>query len=120
MDIKARKSQLKQLTKYIIKRYKSHINNPILIMGDMNCFPKYEWDKNLIDKYLLHAFDNYDLDIQEALSNYPDLDRIFFINNGNLKYTLSYIDCYFDRSVGKLSDHYPLVAKLLIKENNKN
>lgn len=119
-DIEARKSQIIQLGEYIKKRYESKIYNPIIIMGDMNCYQGFEWNRDIIDNNFTHEFDKYGSTVWEAMPNYNDVDRIFYINNKYSKYILSaFMDCHFDRDIEKLSDHYPLIARFIIVENDR-
>lgn len=97
-DVVARKSQLEQLAKYISINDRSY---PLIVMGDFNSYPKYEWDKENIDYFLSLV-----PDLQLAFpDNYEDCDHIF-VRGINVK------RCYFDMSFGNLSDHKPLIAEL--------
>ena len=95
-DLEARKSQFNQLVNDILEYYKySLVHYPTLIIGDTNSYQKYEWDeKNIKDK---------------------DCDRIFYINSNKAQYSLEASKCYFDltfdKVMGSLSDHKPLVAE---------
>ena len=114
-DIKARKSQIDQLLDYIYKRHDEGIFNPIIIMGDTNSYNKYEWDLENIN-YFVNALNCVpEFECKEAIpENYSDCDRIFFINNDKYKYKINIKKCYFDmdfnKEIGRVSDHKPLVA----------
>ena len=117
-DLEARKSQFIQLTDMIISNYNSGNINPVIIIGDTNSYNKYEWDKENININLLHKI-NHDksLNIQEAIpNNYEDCDRIFYINNDKSQYKIDLIECEYDLEQ-KQSDHFPLIAKFNIIEN---
>ena len=107
-DSEARESQFKQLVDDIKEK---HSRNPIIIMGDTNCYNKYEWDVNNIELNLKHAIkDCPELEFNEAIpNNYSDCDRIFYINNLYCRKKLELEDCYFDLET-RLSDHRPLIA----------
>jgi hypothetical protein len=111
-DIEARKSQLKQLTKFILNNYDNGRNVPIIIMGDTNSSPKYEWDVKNINENLIKPINNeLELTISEAIpTNRLDVDRVFYINSINSEYLISPKDCYFDEGFDGLSDHLPLVT----------
>lgn len=106
-DVKARKSQLQQLTKYIIGKNSS---NPSIIMGDTNSTEKYEWDVENINKYLIEPINSQSgLSINESQpKNMTDVDRVFYVNSTASPYSLEVEDCYYD-SVS-YSDHKPLVT----------
>lgn len=111
-DIEARKSQLIQLTSYILDR---NSVNPIIIMGDTNSTIKYSWDVDNINEYLLKPINNSNyLTINEAVPN-DDIDRIFYINNVWSVYELKLIKCYYDKNI-HFSDHYPFIAELEIND----
>ena len=114
-DVETRKLQIDQLLDYIYNRHNKGIIHPIIIMGDTNSYNKYEWDIENI-KYLVDTL-NYisEFECKEAISeNISDCDRIFFINNSKCKYKISLKECYFDldfnKEIGRVSDHKPLVA----------
>jgi exonuclease III len=114
-DIETRKLQINQLLDYIFQRRDKGAINPIIIMGDTNSYDKYEWDKENI-KYLIDNL-NYipEFKCKEAIpENFVDCDRIFFINNNKCKHKINVKKCYFDldfnKDIGRVSDHKPLVA----------
>jgi exonuclease III len=112
-DVNARKSQLKQLTKYILEGYDGYgWNVPIIIMGDTNSSPNYEWDINNINENLIEPINATEgLTIKEVIpSNRLDVDRVFYINPALSKYVISPKECYFDEGFNGLSDHMPLVT----------
>lgn len=115
-DIEARKSQLQQLSDYIINR---NSNRPAIIMGDTNSTEKYEWDRINISNYLLDPINKTEsLSIMEAVpSNYVDVDRVFYVNNSNSKYELKVEECYFDLEQN-WSDHYPLVVRFTVEQKS--
>jgi len=117
-DIAARESELKQLTEYILDRYNSGRNVPVIIMGDTNSSPKYIWDVNNIDENLIKPINsNVELMISEAEpTNRLDVDRVFYINSFYSKYHITPKECYFDESFDRLSDHKPLVATFNISK----
>jgi hypothetical protein len=108
-DVEARESQFKQLTEHIIGNSR---NVPIIIMGDTNSSPSYEWDVNNINENLIKPInDKSELVIGEIVpSNKLDVDRVFYINSINSEYMITPKECYFDEGFGKLSDHNPLVV----------
>jgi exonuclease III len=109
-DIAARKSQFEQLTNRIKSRCFSGIYNPIIIMGDTNCYNKYEWDKKLVKDFIDELNNVPQLHAEEAIpENYDDCDRIFYINHENGEYQLELKECNFDLT-SSLSDHFPLSA----------
>ena len=55
-DIKARCKQIKQLTDFILNRYNLGYTNPIIIMGDTNCYK--EEDLFNIEEYLFKPINN--------------------------------------------------------------
>lgn len=112
-DIKARKSQLKQLVDFILNNTK---NNPAIILGDTNLDPIYSWDEETLQQYLLDPINaSESLKIEEIKpKNRVDVDRIFIINNTKASHCLEGVDCYFDEDFKGLSDHYPLVAEIKI------
>lgn len=115
-DVEARKSQFKQLINCIKSRYYEGMYNPIIIMGDTNCYNKYEWDKVLINDFIyeINSTISY-LHIKEAVpTNYEDCDRIFYINHEYGEYQLELKDCHFDSI--NLSDHHPLIATFNVIE----
>ena len=124
IDINARISQIKQLVNYIIGRYNDGIKRPIIIMGDTNSNVDFSWDKENIQKNLLDAINNVEgLSIEEVVpNNEKDVDRIFIINVDGAKNEIEKDDCYYDLSfneeIGKISDHWPLVANLYIKNKS--
>ena len=114
-DIKARQSQFKQLSDFILNRSK-YVHNPVIIMGDTNSYNKYEWDIQNLEKFKKNINANLELCCEEIIpNNYEDCDRIFIINNIYSQYKLESIDCYFDKEI-KLSDHKPLITVLNIRE----
>lgn len=108
-DLKARKAQLKQLVEFIINK---DSKNPMIIFGDTNCYDKYSWDKNNIEENLINPINNTDyLSIIEIHpSNHEDCDKIFLINNRQSKKEIKVKKCYFDKNMGGLSDHTPLIG----------
>jgi hypothetical protein len=113
-DIKARKSQLEQLSEYIINR---NASRPSIIMGDTNSTEKYEWDRENIKSYLLNPINSTGLMyIQEAVpANYIDVDRIFYINPISSTHAIEMKNCFFDPEIC-YSDHKPLMATFKIIE----
>lgn len=111
-DIKARKSQLEQLSEYIISR---NAPRPSIIMGDTNSTEKYEWDRENINNFLLNPVNaTGTLYIQEAVpSNYVDVDRVFYINSKNSNTSLKVKECYYDLEQ-HWSDHFPLIAEFTL------
>lgn len=111
-DIKARKSQLEQLSGYIINR---NASRPSIIMGDTNGTEKYEWDRENINNCLLNPINaTGTLYIQEAVpSNYVDVDRIFYINSRKSNTSLKVKECYYDLEQ-HWSDHFPLIAEFTL------
>ena len=96
-DVEARTVQLKQLTKYILKK---GINNPTIIVGDTNCTTKYSWDIQNIKNNLLNVIPG----IREVVpTNFSDVDRIFYVGD------LQFDECYYDVMMNE-SDHKPLVS----------
>lgn len=117
-DLEARKSQFNQLVNDILEYYKySLVHYPTLIIGDTNSYQKYEWDeKNIKDNLIEPIYKSDILTIDEAIAdNYKDCDRIFYINSNKAQYSLEASKCYFDltfdKVMGSLSDHKPLVAE---------
>lgn len=121
-DIQARASQLKQLSDYITERFMSGFTNPIIVMGDMNSSPEYQWDVNNINEYLVKPLKGLPfVGIKEVVpSNEKDVDRIFAINNIYSNFVLIPSGCAFGLEIGKgdgkPSDHWPLMATFVIKE----
>jgi hypothetical protein len=123
IDIKARESQLKQVTEYIIYRCGMGFNNPIIILGDTNSSVDFEWDRNNIETNLLNPINNDvpNLSIEEIIpTNMRDVDRIFIINNTKSKYEIKGVNCFYDTSfndeMGPVSDHKPLLTDIEIIE----
>lgn len=120
IDLKARESQLKQLVEYIMARYGSGINNPVIIMGDTNSSDDFSWDVDNINNNLIKPINEVSyLNIEEVIpTNFKDVDRMFIINNMKSRYSISGVDCFYDTSyneeIGSVSDHKPLVATLKI------
>jgi len=110
-DLKARKSQLKQLVNHIVN---NGSNNPTIILGDTNCYNQYAWDvdnlkENLIDP--INAIEN--LTIEEVIpDNFTDCDRIYIINNKSTKSSIRVKNCHFDKSMNDFSDHIPLITEI--------
>jgi len=117
-DVLTRQSQLNQLASYILKKTKKSqgFSNPAIIIGDTNCYNKYEWDAQNIERRLINSINkNPYLHIREITpENHSDCDKIFIINNKKRDYILSENKCYFDKTV-YYSDHYPLITNLSIK-----
>lgn len=111
-DIKARKSQLEQLSEYIISR---NAPRSSIIMGDTNSTEKYEWDRENINNCLLNPINaTGTLYIQEAVpSNYVDVDRVFYINSRKSNTSLKVKECYYDLEQ-HWSDHFPLIAEFTL------
>ena len=108
-DVAARESQFKQLINCIKSRYNRGINNPIIIMGDTNCYDRYKWDKDLVNNFISELNNIQYLHAKEAIpSNYNDCDRIFYVNHENGNHKLELEECNFN--LISLSDHRPLVA----------
>ena len=97
-DVAARRSQFEQLANTINLL---NAGDPLIVMGDFNSYPKYEWDKANID-YFLSLIPGLELAVP---GNYEDCDHIF-VRGFKVK------KCYFDLSFGSLSDHKPLIAEL--------
>jgi len=123
IDIKARESQLKQLTEYIIYRCGMGFNNPIIILGDTNSSVDFEWDRNNIETNLLNPINNDvpNLSIEEIIpTNIRDVDRIFVVNNSKSNYEIKVVNCFYDTSfndeIGPVSDHKPLLTDIEIIE----
>lgn len=120
-DIKARESQLKQLTEYIEKRYEEGYYIPSIIMGDTNSYDKYIWDINNLDMFLVHPINLVpSLTIKEAVpTNFEDVDRIYYINHEWAKHKIKLIDCQYgentNEDVGRLSDHRPFISTFTIE-----
>lgn len=120
-DVKARASQLRQLSDYIIDRYASGFVNPVIIMGDTNSCPDYEWDEKNIEENLFKPVKRIPLlGIQEVVpDNAKDVDRIFIINNACSGYVVIPKSCSYGiemgKSTGKPSDHWPLSAVFSIR-----
>jgi exonuclease III len=115
-DIEARKSQLQQLSEFIIEKNSS---NPSIIMGDTNSTEKYEWDRENINEYLLKPINaTSTMNIKEAVpSNRTDVDRLFYINTTSSTHDIEIKNCFFDVDIC-YSDHKPLIIELIL--NNKN
>lgn len=111
-DIEARESQLKQLTEHIIENYDEGWNVPVIIMGDTNSSPNYEWDVKNIEENLINPINDIEgLTIKEVIpNNRLDVDRVFYINSVHSKHVINPKECYFDESFVGLSDHRPLVV----------
>jgi exonuclease III len=120
-DIEARNSELTQLKEFIENRYNAGNNNPTIIMGDTNCYNKYDWDVNTINEYLLNPINAIpNLSIKEAVpTNFSDADRLFYINNENSKYNIVLKECYYgdntNEDIGRLSDHKPLISVISLE-----
>lgn len=99
-DVAARRSQFEQLANMINWL---DDGDPLIVMGDFNSYPKYEWDKENIEHFLSLVPD-LELAVPE---NRDDCDHIFVR-------WLKVKRCYFDTSFGNLSDHKPLIAELEI------
>lgn len=110
-DVEARRSQLQQLSEFIIEK---HSGNPAIIIGDTNSAEKYEWDRENIMECLLEPINKENhLSIKEALPmNMVDVDRVFYINTLASPFSIDVADCYYDEVT--LSDHKPLIAKFSI------
>lgn len=99
-DVAARKSQFEQLANMINCL---DDGGPLIVMGDFNSYPKYEWDCQNVSQFLDSV-----PGLQEAKpDNQLDCDHIFYRG-------LTLKDCYSDLSFGNLSDHKPLVAEFEI------
>ena len=111
-DIEARRSQLEQLSEYIITH---STGNPTIIMGDTNSTEMYSWDRDNIKNYLINPINaTSDLYIKEAVpSNAVNVDRIFYINSQSSPYIIKAKECFYDEVY--YSDHTPLVATLSIE-----
>lgn len=97
-DVAARRSQFEQLANTINLL---DSGDSLIVMGDFNSYPRYEWDKENIDHFLSLVPD-LKLAVPE---NREDCDHIFVRG-------LKVKRCYFDMSFGNLSDHKPLIAEL--------
>lgn len=121
-DIKARESELNQLVEYIINRYEKRNYVPSIIMGDTNCYNKYAWDVENLNKNLLYAIDKTGhLSIKEAIpTNFDDVDRMYYINHNESKYKIGLKECYYgentNEDVGRLSDHRPFISTFTLQE----
>lgn len=110
-DIKARQSQLKQLTKHILET----CYMPVIIMGDTNSSPNYEWDNKNIQSNLIDPINSSNImSITEATPN-DSVDRVFIINNLNCHFNLSVENCGYDNSFNGLSDHLPFIVNLKVE-----
>lgn len=116
-DVEAREKQLDQLVRYI-KNNKT-CTHPIIIMGDMNSTPKYEWDRMNILHHLINLIMKEEgLYIEEAEpEGFVDVDRIFIINNDKANYKIFCTDAKYDTNCG-LSDHKPFIADMEIIVKN--
>ena len=114
-DIIARRTQLTQLTNFIMDRKDNCNYRPVIIMGDTNCSPNNEWDVENINDYLLTPFRKYIWTyILEAIpTGFCDVDRLFIINDIRSKAHVSVSHCGYDTNT-KLSDHKPFSATLRI------
>ena len=118
-DLKARESQLKQLSKYI----KSiNTDKPIVIMGDTNSYPHLNIDIKNVQENLIDSINEVpNLHISEVVPNDGVfIDKFFIVNNDKSKHTLIPKECYFDRTynnskIGIVSDHDPLIMKISVK-----
>ena len=121
-DVEARGSQLRQLSDFIKDRYLSGFNNPIIIMGDTNSSPDYQWDIDNIQENLITPIKGLPMtDICEVVpDNARDVDRIFIINTVCSEYILVLSKCSYDlafgKGDGKPSDHWVLSATFTIKK----
>lgn len=115
-DIIARRTQLTQLTNYIMERKAKGIWHPIVIMGDTNCYPKNEWDVENIRNYLAIPFTHYRYTtFYEAIPMaLRDVDRMFIINDIRTKAQITVPECGYDTGV-RLSDHMPFTATLRVE-----
>lgn len=115
-DIKARKSQLKQLVNYILRYNK--INYPTIIMGDTNSYDKYDWDLDNINNNLMNPINNVPYyNIHQVTPN-DDVDKVFYINSEFSSYKLEVDNSYYDLSFSGLSDHFPFIVEFNILNND--
>lgn len=113
-DVKARRSQFKQLYEFIKTAWVGLSLNPMIILGDTNSYDKYVWDEQNVKEFIDNINSIDALHIEECKpSNYNDCDRLFIINNDHSKYSLSLEDIYFKTDVS-YSDHKPLIANINI------
>ena len=116
-DIEARELQLQQLVSYIMNR---GVNNPIIIMGDMNSSSEYSWDNENIKENLLDPVNSVKgLTIKQAFPDdhtISDVDRIYYINNSRLRNQIRPIECLYDTELKNLSDHIPLMARFIVSD----
>lgn len=98
-DIEARRSQVRQLIEYVNSHSK---DAPLVIVGDTNCYSKYEWDEEIIGE-LIEGVKCHEV----VPTNHKDCDRIFVRDiywDGKNK-------AEFDTDI-KYSDHKPLIAEI--------
>lgn len=115
-DIKAKGAQLKQLSEYIIDRYKVE-SVPAIIIGDFNSTPNNENDVENMKSYFMDRVNvpTY-LTMQEAIpSNGHSIDRIFYINNTFSDFKIEPSKCSYDYSFKGMSDHCPVIAEFICK-----
>jgi len=113
-DLAARHSQFGQLSDYILERYAAGSCRNVIIVGDTNSYPQYDWDdgaRSFIDRV------GKVLTVSEAVpTGSGDVDRLFFVNNPRAGFRFQLAACRYDRSV-RLSDHYPLIVELSFSAN---
>ena len=116
-DVKARRSELKQVVNEILDRYDSGIHRPSIIIGDTNCNDDYSWDADALYECLVAPItEKTFLGISEAIAaNGNDVDRCFVINDSKAVCNLLIKEAYYDQSYIGLSDHLPLVVTLEIE-----
>ena len=112
-DVKARASQLQQLTKDIIE---NSGDAPVIIVGDTNSSSNYTWDVQNITDNLINPINSQDnLEISEAINKTKqDVDRVFFINNSKASFRIEVDNAYYDDAYNNLSDHLPFVVEFNI------
>ncbi len=111
-DIEARKSQIEQLLEYMFtQRFNKGIEHPVIIMGDINCYDKYSWDREIVDHLIntLNSVINYKCE-EVIPNNYSDCDKIFIVNMKDAQFDIKIKDCHFALDDNGLSDHHPLIA----------
>lgn len=117
-DVAARRSQLKQLSDYIIRKFDEGCDRPAIILGDTNCNYNYEWDRDLIDYYLLRWINNFGgTAVVEECGWYNNsfVDRIFVVNNYRSRHWLTPVPCVPYTAFRGLSDHLPIIAEIEIE-----
>lgn len=123
-DIEARKSQLIQISDYIIDRH-NRFYYPSIVLGDTN-LNNYWWDVDtLIECFIDKIEARKALHVNSVSACNNSIDKIFYINDDYSDFYLteedSYIDNTFvDENNEPLSDHFPLVADFKIVKRTNN